>query len=113
MNNEELIRRGNVLIAAARDGKIGLSEEELKGLQKCYLQREKMGDRIKDVRTAGYIFAVCGFVMLYCGGLLFGIIGGLCGVFQIVNMNGLEMKARQYADVVNHEYPKLPKKDAA
>jgi hypothetical protein len=113
MNCEELIRQGNQLIAAAREGKIGVSEDDLKELQKGYLQREKLGDRIHLLKTGGYIGIACGLVVLVCGEPLWGYLAIFAGVYQVASMKGLETRAKEYIEILEREYPKLEKKEAA
>jgi|GEM_PF-5138393 len=41
--NDELIRQGNALMAAARSGQVGLQEDEIRSLQTWYLKSSKNG----------------------------------------------------------------------
>jgi len=44
--SDELIRKGNTLMIAAKDGRIGLNESELRALQECYLKSQRQ-DQLK------------------------------------------------------------------
>jgi hypothetical protein len=113
MNNEELIRQGNLLIAAARDGKTGFNEDELKGLQKNYLRWEKLEGKIQFQKIIGIFIIICGLGILMCGYMggydpgWAGILGIIGGAWTFGDMHQLEQRARQYEELVKREYPLL------
>lgn len=114
MVNDDLIQKGNILMAAANAGKIGLSVDELRALQKWY---------IRDIRTSilGMLIGIlasffCGLVSLInsdnfrdTGSLIFGGAFVLFSFGVVLLTMIMKKYSRCYEALVNQEYPRLPK----
>jgi hypothetical protein len=113
MNSEELIRQGNVLIAAAGERKASVSEDDLRSLQRDYVRWSRNPAAFKTQKWLGIVGALSGLVILACGQLLGGIVILMAGAWQFVLVAQIELHGKQYVEIVTRESAKLSSNSAA
>lgn len=122
MNKEDLILKGNQLMAAARDGKIGLVADEIAPLQRAFLLQQKSNPKgVKIQQAFGGLALVSGLMMFV--GMIFGgggipellvSVGGLTfGVLMFAGPIGTKRRAAEYVTLVEREFPKIAPSGAA
>ena len=122
MKNDDLILKGNQLICAAKDGKVGLIADEIIAMQKSYITYSKITPTAKTLMmVCGGLSVLSSIFMLF--GIVFGggdfilvmgsIIGGIGGWIALTMPFTLGRRAKEYTAMIEREYPRLPKPSAA
>jgi hypothetical protein len=116
--SDELIRQGNVLIVAAREGKVGLVEEEIKAWQKAYIDRKRVqhptAKKYDKIAKGGMYVGLASCSLILIAGLLTDFLTFIIGLFSLsVILFTLALGKRQalfakkYEEVVAQEFPKF------
>jgi len=122
MKSEDLILKGNQLMLAARDGKIGLAADEVAVLQKAFIaQRKLRPTQDKFQQIFGSLVLLCGLMMfvgmIFGGGglpeLLVSVAGLTFGGLLLTGPIATKRKANEYIAIVEREYPKISKGEVA
>lgn len=122
MKNDDLILKGNQLINAAKEGKIGLIADEIVTMQKSYIAYHKITPGGKMLMRFGGGLSVLSCLLMLLG-VVFGggdfilvmcsIVGGIGGWIALMTPFTLGRRAKEYAVMIEREYPKLAKPSAA
>lgn len=122
MKNDDLILKGNQLINAAKEGKVGLIADEIVAMQKSYIAHSKMTPGGRKVMMAGGGLSVLSCLLMLLGAIFGGgdfilimcsLIGGIGGWFAVMTPFTLGRRAKEYTAMIEREYPKLTKPSAA
>lgn len=121
MENDDLFRQGNLLIAAAREGRIGLIEQELKADQQAYLNRKRLMElpnakRQEKIGRASMWFLLIFGSFNFLAGIFVDFIMVLSGLMMLTVAIGLnafakknKIAADRYESIVRRDFPKLTK----
>jgi hypothetical protein len=118
MGSDNLILKGNQLMVAARDGKIGLVVEEILSLQKAFLLQEKTTTTgVKIQQVVGGLGLIGGLMMIvgitFGGGDIVALLGSVVslafGVVMLAGPIGTKRRAAEYVTLVEREHHKIPK----
>ena len=122
MKNDDSILKGNQLITAAKEGKVGLIADEIVAMQKSYIAYSKITPGRKTLMMVGGGLSVLSCVLMLVG-VVFGggdfilvmcsIVGGIGGWIALMTPFTLGRRAKEYATMIEREYPKLVKSSAA
>lgn len=126
MENDELILKGNQLINASKEGKIGLVADEIAALQKAYVSNSRQSSMMRNgLKICGGVACLCGclmslagFTLLLLSGeaawmLIVGVTGGSMGLFMFLIPIGMARQSKMYADLIEREYPRIDQNTAA
>lgn len=122
MKNNDLILKGNQLIAAAKDGKIGLVADEIVALQKSYIAYSKITPGGKMLMQIGGGLSVLSCLLMLTGAVFGGgdfiliicsLVGGIGGWIALMTPFTLGRRAKEYTAMIEREYPNITKPSAA